>query len=86
MRAIASPDQSGLTELERARRKEFVDGTLPSERLVLLLDRLSKCDAPGLDRFDTWVKSQPLNRETGILVWAREYREYESAGSKRHRP
>jgi hypothetical protein len=59
------------------RRKEFVDGTKPSERLVQLLDALSEADEERLMRFRKWVKDQPDNRETQILKWCAIYRDYE---------
>jgi hypothetical protein len=66
-----------LTSLEKSRRKEFVDGTKPSESLVLRLERLADGDAEVLERFDKWIATQPDNRETQILKWCRAYKSAE---------
>jgi hypothetical protein len=63
--------------IHKWRRKEFTDGTKPSERLVLMLDKLSEADEETLRRFRDWVKDQPDNRETQILKWCAIYRGYE---------
>jgi hypothetical protein len=63
-----------LTALEKSRRKEFADGTKPSEKLVLRLEMLADGNAVVLERFDKWIATQPDNRETQILKWCRAYR------------
>jgi hypothetical protein len=59
------------------RRKEFIDGTKPSERLAQLLDALADADEERLKRFREWVRDQPDNEETQILKWCAIYRDYE---------
>lgn len=59
------------------RRKEFTDGTKPSELLVRMLERLSDADEEVLARFREWVKDQPDTRDTQILKWCAIYRAYE---------
>jgi hypothetical protein len=66
-----------LTALEKSRRKEFTDDAIPSENLVLRLERLADGDAEVLERFDKWIATQPDNRETQILKWCRSYRTVE---------